>query len=125
MAARLNFPNSGLVANVTQYTGDNGTTYIWDGIKWVGRTAGGAVGTNSIQNGTYTVQVDNFGNLILPVGSVIRDANGTPIGGGTSGSSVTTGATPPVGPSLGDLWYDTESGRTYIYYDSSWIDASP
>jgi hypothetical protein len=28
--AILNFPNSGLVANVTQYTGDNGITYTWD-----------------------------------------------------------------------------------------------
>lgn len=32
---------------------------------------------------------------------------------------------PPENPLPGDLWYDTESGRTYIYYDSSWIDAAP
>ena len=38
--AILNFPNTGLIANVTQYTGDNGTTYTWDGVKWMGRTAG-------------------------------------------------------------------------------------
>ena len=41
------------------------------------------------------------------------------------GSSVTTSATTPVGPTLGALWYDTVSGRTYVYYDSSWVDASP
>ena len=45
--------------------------------------------------------------------------------GGAGNSSVTTGTTPPVGPALGDLWYDTDSGRTYIYFDSSWIDANP
>ena len=38
--AILNFPNTGLVANVTQYIGDNGTTYTWDGVKWVGRSTG-------------------------------------------------------------------------------------
>lgn len=40
-------------------------------------------------------------------------------------SSVTTSATAPTSPALGDLWYDTESGRTYVYYDSTWVDASP
>lgn len=40
-------------------------------------------------------------------------------------SSVTTSATAPTSPALGDLWYDTESGRTYVYYDSTWVDSSP
>jgi hypothetical protein len=47
------------------------------------------------------------------------------VGTGGGGSSVTTGATAPVGPSVGDLWYDTNSGRTYVYYDASWVDSSP
>lgn len=77
--AILNFPNTGLVANVTQYTGDNGTSYIWDGVKWVGQTAGGAAGTNSIINNGFTVQVDVDGNLVLPTGSIIKDASGAPL----------------------------------------------
>ena len=64
--AALNFPTTGLVAGVTQYTSDLGTTYIWDGVKWVGHSAGGAVGTNSIINNGNTVQVDAGGNLVLP-----------------------------------------------------------
>jgi hypothetical protein len=64
--AALNFPTTGLVAGVTQYTSDLGTTYIWDGVKWVGHSAGGAVGTNSISNNGHTVQVDAGGNLVLP-----------------------------------------------------------
>jgi len=64
--AALNFPTTGLVAGVTQYTSDLGTTYIWDGVKWVGHSAGGAVGTNSITNNGNTVQVDSGGNLVLP-----------------------------------------------------------
>ena len=40
-------------------------------------------------------------------------------------SSVTDGATPPSGAAAGDLWYDTTDGRLYIYFDSTWVDASP
>ena len=41
--AILNFPNNPQQGD--QYTGDNGTTYIFDGVKWVGHAAGGAAGT--------------------------------------------------------------------------------
>jgi hypothetical protein len=45
---------------------------------------------------------------------------------GLLGTAITsTGATPPGTPSEGTLWYDTVSGRIYVYYDASWIDASP
>jgi hypothetical protein len=64
------------------------------------------------------------GNLQLPVGGDIVDSTGTSVLGGGS-SSVTTGDTAPVDPSLGDLWYDTNSGKIYIYYDNSWVDSNP
>ena len=39
------------------------------------------------------------------------------------------GSTPPAGPANGDRWYDTVSGRTYVYYtdadSSQWVEASP
>ena len=48
---------------------------------------------------------------------------GTIIGGSGSGgnSRVTESATPPTGPSAGDLWWDTLDGNLYIYYDSNWV----
>jgi hypothetical protein len=30
--------------------------------------------------------------------------------------------TAPTNPVLGNLWYRTTSGRTYIYYDSTWVE---
>ena len=84
--AILNFPNNPQSGD--QYTGDNGTTYIFDGVKWVGHAAGGAAGTNSLQNGQYTVQVDSSGNLIIPVGVVIKDTAGTLYVGGATSSLV-------------------------------------
>ena len=73
------------------------------------------VSNSTIYLGGIPLSVDVNGNLLVD-GNLIT-------GGG--GSSVTTSATAPVGPSVGDLWYDTASGRTYVYYDSSWVDASP
>ena len=39
-------------------------------------------------------------------------------------ATVTIGSTPPTGVS-GRLWYDTISGRMYIYYSGAWVDANP
>ena len=74
----LNFPNTGLTEGL-EYTGDNGVTYVYDGEKWVGRAPAGNAGTNSIINGSNVVQVDGDGNLVIPVGSIIKDSAGNPI----------------------------------------------
>ena len=39
--------------------------------------------------------------------------------------TISAGSTPPGTHPEGTLWYDTVSGRIYVYFDSSWIDASP
>jgi hypothetical protein len=44
---------------------------------------------------------------------------------GTGGTSISTSDTAPLTPELGDLWYDTASGKMYVYYDSGWVDANP
>ena len=38
-------------------------------------------------------------------------------GGGGSGASVTISTSPPVSPTAGSLWFNSESGVLYIYYD--------
>jgi len=35
------------------------------------------------------------------------------------------GLTPPANPLAGQVWYNTETGRAYIYYDNFWIEFSP
>jgi hypothetical protein len=42
-----------------------------------------------------------------------------------SSTLVYIGTTPPAGPVNGRLWYDTISGRMYIYYSGAWVDANP
>jgi len=98
--AALNFPTTNLVAGVTEYSA-NGTTYVWDGVKWVGRTAGGAAGTNSIQNNGNTVQVNADGDLVLPAYTLPNTA-------GTEAQVLTW----PAGGTVLE-WTDQSGGSTY------------
>jgi len=50
-------------------------------------------------------------------------------GGSGGGASVSVGATAPTGPADGDLWYNSNYGRLFIYYkdgtSDQWVDAAP
>jgi hypothetical protein len=61
------------------------------------------------------------------IAPVLKYSDGsTPGGLPLSGSSLTfSGSTPPLNPHDGLLWWDSTDGRLYIYYDSTWVDASP
>ena len=104
--AILNFPDHPQTGD--QYTGDNGTTYVYDGVKWLGTAGSGTSGTNSIVNNGNTVQVDSTGKLVLPAyalpntvgtngqvlkwpssGTTLVWANDNNSGGGGGGSSAT------------------------------------
>jgi microcystin-dependent protein len=41
---------------------------------------------------------------------------------GGAGGGITISDTAPATPSAGDLWYDSTTGRTYVYYDSFWVE---
>ena len=59
--------------------------------------------------------------------NIIRISDGhTPGGIPLSGGSMTfSSSTAPANPQEGNMWWNTTDGRLYIYYDSSWVDASP
>lgn len=42
---------------------------------------------------------------------------GTVLSSSGGGASVTISTTPPVGPAAGDLWFNSENGTLYVYYD--------
>ena len=56
--------------------------------------------------------------------ATIRVHDGVTPGGHLSTSSASSD-TPPENPRESTLWYDTISGRLYVYYAGAWIDASP
>ena len=72
--------------------------------------------------------VDNI--EIDPTGAVTNDAlvfNGVKfvsasVAGGGGGASLTVSDVAPTSPSEGDLWFNSSNARTYVYYDSSWVE---
>ena len=54
------------------------------------------------------------GNLVFPDSSIQKSA-----------TNIIQSATTPETISTSTLWYDTVGGRSYVYYDSGWVDASP
>ena len=86
-----------------------------------------------IKAGGVNVQLENFigehgtlfydstyGNLRLSDGHTPGGISVAGLGGG----SIVQQDTAPLA-STSTIWYDTISGRTYVYFDGSWIDASP
>jgi hypothetical protein len=67
--AILNFPNIELTIG-DQYTGDNGTTYTYDGVKWVGQ---GGASSDRLINGLNSVVLGSNGTLSYPNSALQRD----------------------------------------------------
>ena len=112
--------NASISGNVTalKYYGDGSAlSNITSGVGI--NTAGGVVGT-----GATILDFRGSGISTVTVSSGIATIN---ISGGNVSIAVTTVA--PTGPSVGNLWYNTNLGRTFIYYSdgnsSQWVDAAP
>jgi hypothetical protein len=39
-------------------------------------------------------------------------------------SNVTVSDTPPSSPSAGSVWFESDTGKMFVYYDSFWVEAS-
>ena len=142
-------PGSGnSIGDVFFNTGDL-TLYYWDGTQWVPianqtNAADIFVGTFAEvdveipeakrKNGLLLWETEE-GNLFLwyidadTSQWVVAVPGGGSGGGGGGGSNVSVLAVAPSNPEQGDLWYCTDDGRLYIYYQdvntSQWVDASP
>ena len=44
------------------------------------------------------------------------------VAGGGGNASLTVSDTPPTGASVGDLWFESDTGKTFVYYDSFWVE---
>ena len=79
---------------------------------------------------TPSLFVDNI--EIDTTGAALNDIlvfNGTKFGSasasfGGGGASLEVSATAPASPTEGDLWFNSTTLETYIYYDSHWLQAS-
>ena len=131
--------STGVGITSTALVGGNLTlTYSNTSTQDVGNIQGpqGATGSQGIQ-GNVGVGVDTAtvtgSNLIITLsntstidaGNVEGPQGATGAQGPAGNVLVSTGNAAPSGASEGQMWYATDDGHTYIYVDSSWVQANP
>ena len=119
-------------------------TYIGDGASLTNISSGIGIGSTG-SNGLGAGGLVGYGFTFLSfVGTGVSDvlfnesvgiATIWIAGGGGGGSgNVSIGSEAPSGPTSGDLWYSTEYGRTFIWFDEDalgigntavWVDSAP
>lgn len=88
-----------VITSPTTFTG--GLTASWDNIITSQPLLSSLAGTEEILISDGIVSKKTTAQAIADLG----------------GGSITTSTTPPVSPSAGDLWFNSESGILYVYYD--------
>lgn len=107
-------------------------TYYGDGRYLTNITSGVGLGTSGgiVGYGATIIYFQGAGISTVTVSDGIGTIN--LIGGG--GASIAVTSVAPSSPSLGNLWFNIDQGRTFIYYDEIqlgvgtdkyWIDAAP
>jgi hypothetical protein len=109
-------------------------TYYGDGSKLTNVTSGVGIKTtgNVIGFGATILDFRGAGISTITVASGIATINIT--GGGSGGGSIGIGSVFPVSSTNGNLFYNIDYGRTFVYYDevalgigatAVWVDAAP
>jgi hypothetical protein len=98
---------AGIPIPETQCIGDS-----LDTINSAFQTLDAASGVSKITAGSNVTISPAGGTGNVTINAVVPDA----------GATVSVQDTPPSGASAGDLWFDSSSGVTSVYYDSTWVD---
>jgi len=102
------------------FDSDTTQTFIYYGSVWVevGTAAAGGP-LDSLSDVIITNPANN--DVLYYNGSAFVNTSLANIGG--AGNAVTTISTSaPASPSAGNLWFESDTGKTYIYYDSYWVE---
>lgn len=86
-----------------------------------GEDAGASVSLNATLD-----QLSDVSTAGAVVGDVIK-FNGSSwtaasVAAGGGGASVTVSDTAPASPSEGDMWFESDTTKTYVYYDGYWVE---
>jgi len=97
----------------------------------LGATAGQVLAFNDATD-TFepsNIPIDSLSDVVITSptdGQVLKYNTATSLwtnaSAGGGGASITVSDTPPVSPTAGALWFESDSGLTFIYYDSQWIE---
>lgn len=107
----VNFPDSPSIND--EFT-SGARTWIWNGSVWLLKQ-------------TINVEVGNLNDvtlLNLADGQALlyNSVNQNWENGDVDVTATTVSDAPPSSPTEADLWFDSTSGNTYVYYDSYWIE---
>jgi hypothetical protein len=127
----------GITANsATSIAGTAGNTYVFTSAN----TGAFALGNNVKVNGASGYIIGEITALTQDTGFTVYSASEAGEGSfssasvslaglqGNTGATGPTGPnmaisdTPPVSPAAGQLWFESDTGLTYIYYDASWVE---
>lgn len=116
-AVTLGFPHAnGTVSYIyNQGTDTNGTE--WNDALVIFQNGGNVKIGTITGGGTKIWNFTTTGNIVFPDSTVQTTA--------WNRSAAAVQSTPPASPVTGQLYYDTDDGRTYIYTGAAWIDANP
>lgn len=115
----LSFPISPNINDV--YTSD-GVSWIWNGYAWDIKP-NEDVTYDDVYATTFHGVLDGNASTASALFST-RTINGVNFNGTANvqvpGSRIST--TAPANPVAGDIWYNTEDGLGYVYYDDFWVE---
>ena len=79
--------------------------------------------TSEWKNATLTL--DELSNVTAPSPATnsVLSYNGTAwVPTAASGGGATISTTAPASPTAGQIWFDSDTAKTYVYYDSYWVE---
>ena len=105
------------IVTATAFHGDisNATGVSSSIVASVGIQSGGVV----VGAGITGLNFVGAGNSILVNGSDAGIVDISIAGGGGAGAATSVGGNAPVDPELGQLWYNNDLARTFIWYDEA------
>jgi hypothetical protein len=106
--AAIDFPDSPVLGEFFSFLDRK---WVWTGVAW--ETVATVLGAQGPQGATGPAG---------PVGPVSTTPG--PTGPEGSQGKFYSSDTPPLYPSIGDSWFNSITGATYVYYDSYWVGAS-
>lgn len=140
------------INDVTITSATSGQFLKWNGSAWVndaidlstdtvgnyvsGLSAGTGISVTHTpgEGSTPTVELNATVNdlsdttITSPANGQVLQWNGTAwvnAAAASGGATVNVAETAPADPSTGDLWFESDTAKTFIYYDSQWIEVGP
>jgi hypothetical protein len=117
------------LSDVNAMTPTDGQVLTWDNAnsRWDAVSPSGGSYNNSSVDSHLNTSTASANQVLSWTGSDYDWVNQS--GGSGGGSSVTVSETAPSSPSSGDLWFDPNALKTYVYYNdgdsNQWVQANP